>query len=170
MSENGDLQALAQAIAGIYDGFTERIRALGSKANGSKRSSRLGESLAHWMGGSHVTTVREQLCDTFLEDVQAQIALLTAALADASPQEAQAAAAQAAEIMLAPQPARSDATTALMKRAMIGQAEPLLPYLAPETLSALRDRLAAAYDKRDILPVEKQMLKKMDKLLKSGGD
>lgn len=90
---------------------------------------------------------------------------MAAALENASPEGAARAAYAAAEIILTPQPAGSNATTVLMKRAMIGQARPLLPYMDKEQLTMLRDRLARAYGRRQTFPVEKEMLKEMDKLL-----
>lgn len=157
---------LARGVRALYAGFTEKVQALGSRAKGSRRSSKVGESMAHWLGGSHVTTVRDQLCDSFLAEVQSQMGLLTAALETAAPEEAAQAAYEAAEIILTPQPAKSNGTAVLMKRAMVGQAAPLLPYLTRQQLTALRDRLAAAYGKRQALPVEKEMLEKMDGFLR----
>lgn len=161
------LMDLARGIGALYDGFAEKVQALGSRANGSRKSSKMGESFARWIGGSHVTTVRDQLCDSFLADVQGQLELLTAALEMASPEEAARAAYEAAEVILAPQPAKSNGTATLMRRAMAGQAEPLLPYLTKEQLTVLRDGLAGAYGKRQALPVENAMVHKMNALLET---
>ena len=58
---------IAGQLAGIYEDFTEAVQALGGK--GKKRSGKLVSSMAKWVGGSHVVTDREQLCQKFLADV-----------------------------------------------------------------------------------------------------
>lgn len=81
-------EEIAGRLSGIYENFTESVQALGSKAKGGKRSSKMAGSMARWVGGSHVTTDRDQLCDRFLADVQSQLELLSLALDGADAEEA----------------------------------------------------------------------------------
>ena len=60
----------------IYEKFTEKVQSLSKKVNGKKRSSKFAGSFAHWIGGSHIKTEREVICEQFLEDVQALLAAL----------------------------------------------------------------------------------------------
>lgn len=160
--EPASLKGMAGQMEDIYAEFTDSVRALGAK--GTKRSGKFGASMAHWVGGSHVATDREGLCEKFLADVQGHLDLFLLALEDAPESEAAEAAGIAAEIMLRPCPARSDATTDLMKRAMIGQAKPLLPFLTGEKLEELQERLKKSYGRWQRLPVEQEMIKEMEKL------
>ena len=70
-----------------------------------------------------------------------------------------------ADVMLEPIPGRSNATTDLMKRAMCSQFQPMLAFLTPEQLRGHYDRLKAAYRPRDLLPVEKELLREMERRL-----
>lgn len=158
------LKEMAEQLAGIYEDFTSSVKALGAK--GSKRSGKFGSSMAHWVGGGHVTTDREGLCEKFLADVQGHLELFGIALEGVSEAEAAEAAGIAADIMLQPCPPRSDATTDLMKRAMVGQAKPLLPYLTREKLEELQERLKKAYGRWQRLPIEQEMIKEMERLKK----
>ena len=63
VSEN--LNENARKLVVIYDEFTESVKTLGSKAKG-RSSSKFGGSFAHWVGGEHVVTDRESLCEKFL--------------------------------------------------------------------------------------------------------
>ena len=80
--ENGAASAfqIARDLQGIYDGFTESIQSMGSKAKGKKGKSKLAESALHWIAGSRVKTERDVLCDKFLQDVQQQLQTLDYAL------------------------------------------------------------------------------------------
>ena len=40
----------------------------------------MGNSFLHWIGGSHIRTDRDRLCEEFLEKVQAQLELIRTAL------------------------------------------------------------------------------------------
>ena len=154
---------IAGQLAGIYEDFTEAVQALGGK--GKKRSGKLVSSMAKWVGGSHVVTDREQLCQKFLADVQKQLELLMLSLEIATEEEAAEACGIAADILTAPRPSQSNSTTDLMKRAMIGQVMPFLKYVKREQLQAIRDRLDGAYTRWAILPVEKEVKKELDRLI-----
>lgn len=158
------LKEMAEQLAGIYGEFTDAVKALGAK--GTKRSGKFSSSMAHWVGGSHVSNDREGLCEKFLADVQGHLELFGIALEGVSEAEAAEAAGIAADIMLQPCPPRSDATTDLMKRAMVGQAKPLLPYLTREKLEELQERLKKSYSRWQRLPVEQEMIKEMERLKK----
>lgn len=157
---------IAGRLSYIYEEFTEAVRALGSKARGGRRSGKMAASMAHWVGGSHVTTDREQLCDKFLADVQSQLELLSLALEGASEAEAAEACGIAAEILTEPRPSKSDSTTDLMKRAMIGQVIPFLGYVRREELVRIKERLDQAYTRWQLLPVEKEVKKELDRLIR----
>lgn len=158
------VKELAQKLSGIYEEFTDSVKALGAK--GTKRSGKFGASMAHWVGGSHVTTDREGLCEKFLADVQGHLELFLLALEDVPEAEAAEAAGIAADIMMQPCPPKSDATTDLMKRAMVGQARPLLPFLTQEKLEELAERMKKSYNRWQRLPIEQEMIKEMERLKK----
>ncbi len=162
--EETTLRNLAEGLGAIYEGFTETVKALGAKSKGGKRSSKLGGSIAHWVGGGHVTTDREALCEKFLADVQGQLELLLTAAEYAPREEAEEAAAIAVDIMAEPRPAKSDATTDLMRRAMIGQAKPLLPYLTAQKRSQVLELLKGAYSRWQRLPVEAEVIRELERL------
>ena len=72
------LCGMAKQLEDIYREFTDSVKALGSKSKDGKRSrsTKMGSSIAHWVGGSHVTTDRETLCEKFLADVKGQLEML----------------------------------------------------------------------------------------------
>lgn len=158
------LKEMAEHLADIYEDFTSAVKALGAK--GTKRSGKFGSSMAHWVGGGHVTTDREGLCEKFLADVQGHLELFLLALEGEPEAEAAEAAGIAVDIMLQPCPPRSDATTDLMKRAMVGQAKPLLPFLTREKLVEMQERLKKTYSRWQRLPIEQEMIKEMERLKK----
>ena len=82
----------------------------------------------------------------------------------ASREEAADAAALAVDIMSEPRPPKSDSTTDLMKRAMIGQAKPLFPYLRPEKRREVAERLKKAYSRWHRLPVETEVIRELERL------
>ncbi len=153
---------IAGRLAGIYEDFTEAVKALGGK--GKKRSGKFASSVMQWVGGRHAVSDREQLCEGFLADVQGQLELLTLALEGAGPEEQADACALAAETITCPRPARSDSTTDLMKRAMIGQITPFLSYMRQEDLRRILDRMDQAYTRWQLLPVEKEVKKELERL------
>ena len=125
----------------------------------------MGNSFLHWIGGSHIRTDRDRLCEEFLEKVQAQLELIRTALEGAGAEETAEVWNAVADVMLEPIPGRSNATTDLMKRAMCSQFQPMLAFLTPEQLRGHYDRLKAAYRPRDLLPVEKELLREMERRL-----
>ncbi|MCD8300412.1 MAG: hypothetical protein LUC41_04470 [Clostridiales bacterium] len=163
--ENSSLLELAGRTADIYDDFTESVRNMGSKLNSGKRSSKLGSSVVNWVGGSHVRTERDILCDKFLEDIQKHLELFESCLLGASGREQAEACGIVADLMTEPRPPQSDSTTNLMKRAMIGQVIPFLKYVDRDELVRIRDRMDAAYTKRQLLPVEKDVRKELERLI-----
>ncbi len=154
---------IAGQLAGIYENFTEAVQSLGGK--GKKRSGKLVSSMAKWVGGSHVVTDREQLCQKFLADVQSQLELLNLALEVADEEEAAQACLIAADIMTEPRPSQSNSTTDLMKRAMIGQIMPFLKHVKREELIRIRERMDQAYSRWALLPVEKEIKKELERLI-----
>lgn len=159
------LEELAGSLAEIYRDFDEAVQAMGSKAKGGKRHSKLGASLATWIAGSHVTTERDLVCERFLTQLQSQLEFLRTAMEGAEPGEIAAACRIAAEVMLEPQPVSSNSTTVLMKRAVVGQLEPLLPYFPRELVRECLERMREAYPRRTQLPVEKELMKRMEACL-----
>ena len=157
---------MAETLGKIYGEFVESVKALGAKKKDGKRSTKMGSSMAHWVGGSHVTTDREGLCEKFLADVQGHLELFLTALAYAGQEEAAEAAAIAVDIMMEPCPPKSDSTTNLMRRAMIGQAKPLLPYLTSEKLEEKTELLKKSYSRWNRLPIEKEIIREMEGLIK----
>ena len=155
----------ANKLSDIYEGFTEAVQALGNKSKGRARSSKMGGSFAHWIGGSHVVTDRESLCEKFLADVQGHLEILQIAIESVSLQEASEICTIIANIMMEPRPAKSDATTDLMKRAMIGQVKPFLSYVPKEQLAKLQQQMENAYGRWKMLPVEKEIYKEVKYLI-----
>ncbi|MCD8151917.1 MAG: hypothetical protein LUD71_02350 [Clostridiales bacterium] len=170
MEENkaadGTLLAEAEKIAEIYDEFTQSVRSIGKKADGSKHASgKMARSVVNWIGGSHVKTERDILCDKFLEDVQKQLEFLVTCLEGVPAEEAAGVCGVAADVITEPRPVKSDSTTDLMKRAMIGQVIPLLPYLRQDQLVSIRDRMDKAYTRWQLFPVEKDVKKAIERLI-----
>ena len=85
----------------IYDHFTESVRDLGNKAKGHAGSKKLGNSFMHWIGGGHIRTDRDRLCEEFLEQVQGFLGEFDTGLQGLAPEEAAALCGQVADIMLA---------------------------------------------------------------------
>ena len=146
------LCGMAKQLEDIYREFTDSVKALGSKSKDGKRSrsTKMGSSIAHWVGGSHVTSDRETLCEKFLADVKGQLEMLLLAAEYASREEAADAAALAVDIM--------------SERAMIGQAKPLFPYLRPEKRREVAERLKKAYSRWHRLPVETEVIRELERL------
>ena len=157
---------IAQGLETIYNEFTQSIRAMGGVINGKKTKSPFVQSALHWIAGSHIKTETDVLCDKFLEDVQKQLQTLDYALEGLPQEQAQEALSAAAEILTQPLPEKSNGTSSLMKRAMIGQVLPLLPRLSRDKLIQIRDKMEAAYKKSQRLPVEQEVLKEIGRLLK----
>ena len=82
-----------------------------------------------------------------------------------APEEAAALCGQVADIMLDPIPSKSNATTDLMKRAMRSQFKPFLKYLTPEQLRTASEQIQEGYRLRDLLPVEREMVKEIEGML-----
>ena len=149
----------------IYNDFTKKVQSLGSKLKGGKRSSKFAGSFAHWVGGSHIKTEREVLCEQFLEDVQEQLELIMNIVDACDDAKATKLCDEVAEILMEPRDAYSDSTTDLMKRAMIGQVEPFLEFVSKEKLLELKDQMEKAYGVRKMLPVEKNIYKAAKRLI-----
>lgn len=162
VSEN--LNENARKLVVIYDEFTESVKTLGSKAKG-RSSSKFGGSFAHWVGGEHVVTDRESLCEKFLQDVQGHLELMQIAMEGLEFSVVTQACEILADILMQTVPASSNATTDLMKRAMIGQVTPFFPYVSMEHLKELQKQMETAYGKWKMLPVEKQVYKEVKRLI-----
>lgn len=166
MREQAELVQCAETLREMYDEFTQSVQDLGNKAKGrSTAGNKMGNSFLHWIGGSHIRTDRDRLCEEFLEKVQAQLELIRTALEGAGAEETAEVWNAVADVMLEPIPGQSNATTDLMKRAMCSQFQPMLAFLTPEQLRGHYDRLKAAYRPRDLLPVEKELLREMERRL-----
>lgn len=161
------LEEQAGQLRAIYDNFTQSVQDLGSKAKGRSGGSKLGNSLLHWIGGGHVRTDRDRLCEEFLEQVEGRLTLFQAALEEAPPEEAARACGLVADVMLEPVSVRSNSTTDLMKRAMVSRFEPFLPYLTREKVRRCYERMKAAYKPREMLPVEKTLFQKLERLVQN---
>ncbi len=161
-----ELVQLADKLKESYDEFTEAVSGLGSKVAGHAGSSKMGGSFLRWIAGSHISTPRDTLCEEFLTKVQGQLEFLQTALEGAAPEEAAEACAVVADIMLCPVDGQLNSTTGLMKRAMVSQFMPLLPYLSQDKLKECHQRMTTAYRKRDLLPVEKQLIRAMEQRIK----
>lgn len=157
----------AEKLNMIYDEFTAAVASLGSKAKGKHSSGKMSSSFAHWIGGSHVVTDRECLCEKFLADVQSQLELLHLSLEHIGGEEASRVCTIIAAVLLQPCPANSNATTDLMKRAMVGQVKPFLLYLPKEQLLRLQKQMEAAYGRWKMLPVEKEIYREIKRRLSS---
>ena len=157
---------IAQDLEGIYGDFTDAVKSMGRKINGKKTRSPLAQSALHWIAGDRIKTERDILSDKFLQDVQKQLQMLDLALEGLPEEEVQEACAVAADILTEPVPEKSNGTAALMKRAVAGQVLPYLPRLSRDKLEQLRQKIESAYRKSQRLPVEQQVLKEIDRLLK----
>lgn len=165
--ENTALVEQAEKLRTIYDDFTKSVKDLGNKAKGHA-GSKFGNSFAHWIGGGHIRTDRDRLCDEFLEQVQSHLEFVQTCLEGASPEEASQVCGLMADVMFEPIPEHSNATTDLMKRAMRSQFKPFLKYLTPERLELACRQIQEGYRKRELLPVEKELIKEMQTLLAKG--
>mgnify|MGYP003289920437 CR=1 FL=1 len=161
----GNYMDETKKLCKIYEDFTKKVQSLGSKAKGGKRSSKFAGSFAHWIGGSHIKTEREVFCEQFLEDVQEQLEIIWNIVNESDDVKASKICNEVAEILMETRDALSDSTTDLMKRAMIGQVEPFLPYVSKEKLTQLKSDMENAYGIRKMLPVEKNIYKAVKKLL-----
>ena len=162
-SDTISLDSVALELQTIYDGFTESVKALGGK--GKKTSGKLKEGLLHVVAGGHIKGERELLCEKFLADVQKQMEMLSMYMEGASDEEKTSACTIAVRILTRPCPSKSNATTDLMKRAMIGQAEPILKYVPKEVLAEQVAAMKAEYGRFSMLPVEKQVKRAMEDLI-----
>lgn len=160
------LENTAEELRGLYEEFTESVQGLGKKAKGHA-GNKMSNSFLRWVGGSHVRTDRDRLCEEFLEKVQTHLELVRTALEDSSAEEKAVVWGSVAQVMLEPFPGDSNSTTNLMKRAMCSQFQPMLACLTAEQIQPLYDRLKKAYRPRDLLPVEKTLLKEMEQRLKT---
>jgi len=154
---------IAEGLKDIYAGFTESLSA--NTADGKKRQSRLTQSALQWITGGRVKTERDVLCDKFLQDVQKQLQMMDLALEGRPEEEVQEACAVAADILTEIVPEKSNHTSALMKRAMIGQVQPYLSRLSRVKLEELQKKIEGAYKKSQRLPVEQEVLKEIKRLL-----
>lgn len=162
--ENTALLEQAEKLRTIYEDFTQSVKDLGNKAKGHS-GSKFGNSFAHWIGGGHIRTDRDRLCEEFLEHVQSHLEFLQTCLEGATPEEAAQVCGAVADVMLEPIPVRSNATTDLMKRAMRSQLRPLLKYLTKERLELGCQQIREGYRNRELLPVEREMLKEMERMI-----
>ncbi len=156
---DASLAALLEELRCIYQDFDQQMEdTKGRKAGG------LGESVMKWIGSSHVTTAREQVCNSFAERLQNHLERFLPAVEAAEAADAAETCAAAADIMLTTVPARSNATDDLMKRAMAAQFKPFLPYLPQEKLTECLTRIKSAYG-RQLFPAEKELVREMERLL-----
>ena len=164
MSEEITAVSIAHGLEGIYLNFTDEIKNLGGKYGGK---GKFGNSVLHWITGSHVKTQRDILCEKFLSDVQGQLQLLDASFEGCDEQEVHDACAVVADILSEPVSPKSNGTSDLMKRAMISQLTPFLKGLTREKLEWTKSRIEAAYSKSQRLPVERDILKEINRLLQN---
>ncbi len=155
----------ARNLNEIYEQFTEKVQKLSKKTNGKKRSSKFAGSFAHWIGGTHIKTEREIICEQFLEDVQVLLSALQEKIDSCEGEEVTKICDEVAQIIMQPVDAASDSTTDLMKRAMIGQIEPFLEYVSTEKLKQLKADMEGAYSVRQMLPVEKNIYKMVKRMI-----
>ena len=163
-AEESTALTLAYQLEEIYQKFTDSIKKMGAK-HGKKGKSKLAASALHWIAGSHVKTERDVLCEKFLQDVEKHLELFDYALQDADKETAQEACAVLADTLTTTVGSGSNSTTDLMKRAMIGHIRPYLPMLSADKLQELKQKIESAYPKSQRLPVEKEVLKEMTRLL-----
>ena len=159
----------------IYDHFTESVRDLGNKAKGHAGSKKLGNSFMHWIGGGHIRTDRDRLCEEFLEQVQGFLGEFDTGLQGLAPEEAAALCGQVADIMLDPIPPKSNATTDLMKRAMRSQFKPFLKMCIRDRISAARHHVHQSAVLRFVLAAANLLavdpgVARFDAALRLGGD
>lgn len=157
-----------QQLRQIYDDFTQSVQDLGNKAKGHAGGSKMGNSFLRWIGGSHVRTDRDRLCEEFLERVQGWLEGFQGLLETLPRAEAAELCGRVADVMLAPIPPKSNATTNLMKRAMRSQFKPYLAYLTRERLQLAAEQIQEGYRSRDLLPVEREMVKEIARLSEEG--
>lgn len=153
-----DLLRLADKLQESYDGFAEAVEKEESKRD-------VGSFFQKLVGGFG-TTRTDLLCDDFLEEVQKQMPVLQSALEDAEPADAAETCGVVADIMLRPVGDKLNSATGLMKRALVSQFLPLLPYLNRDKLEEVHARITGAYRKYDRLPVEEQLIRAMEQRLK----
>ena len=153
--------SLANGIDRIYQEFTDAVRALGNKRNGKK----LAGSLAHWLVGSHVKTELDIICESFANDMTAHLEMFDMAIEGISEEEKREACAVVVERCSRTVDGNSNSTTDLMKRAMVRLVMKYLPYLSREQLTEVKERLEKAYAKWNRLPVEKDFIKEINRLL-----
>lgn len=154
--------SMAEGVDEIYKKFCDAIEELGSKASGRK----LANSLKQWMVGSHVRTQRDVVCDDFIRDMEKHLELFDMALEGMNQADIREACTVLVDKVAQPQPANSNSTTCLMKRAMINMVIKYLPYLSKETIAELKDRMETAYKPWNRLPIEKDFIKETARLLK----
>lgn len=159
------LDTLVSKIGECYGEFDQSVKDLGNKAKGRSGGSKMMGSFMRWIGGSHVSTPRDYLCEDLLNKVKSQLEFFDVAMEGAPEGEKQSACALLADIMLQPVPERSNATTSLMRRAMVSLFQPYLVYLTPEKLAQCHADFTAAYPRRQMLPVELELVKEMEHLL-----
>ena len=152
---------LVKGIENIYIEFTESVQDVRKKQGG-----KLGSSVANWLTGGRVKTAKDLLCDKFITDIDSQLKLLDECLEDADENEITQACDMLADVLSEPRPADSNSTTDLMKRAMFGKLKPYLPGVSQEKLISIKQKTEAAYKKFQRLPVEKDMLKEIDRYIK----
>lgn len=112
--------------------------------------------------GSYVSNPRNHLCDIFFEKVKEQVKQLVILMEQASAEEQNEVSEALAKLMLQPRSRKSNNTQDLMYRAMVSQFIPFLPYLSLKTLELCKSQMNAAYRSIDLLPVEKDLLQKLD--------
>ena len=162
--ENAALMEQVQKLKEMYDNFTKAVQDLGNKAKG-RASSKFGNTFAHWIAGGLIRTDREVLCEEFLEQVERHLEFLQTCLQEVPAEEASQVWGAVADVILEPIPTHSNATTDLMKRAMRSKLKIMLPYLTPERLELASQQLQEGYRKRELLPVERELLKEIDRRL-----
>lgn len=168
MSGQTSAVGLADLVAKIgesYADFDQSVKDLGNKAKGRTGGSKMAGSFMRWIGGSHVTTPRDHLCEELLTKVQSQLEFFSVAMEGAPEEEQRTACGLLADIMLEPVPEQSNATTNLMRRAMASLFQPYLGYLTREKLEQCHQRFTQAYPRRQMLPVERELVKEMERLL-----
>lgn len=152
------LWELVHKLKESYEEFAEAVEQEESKRD-------VGSFFQKLMGGFN-TTRTDLLCDDFLEEVQKQMPVLEKAMEEAEPADAAEACGAVADIMLCSNGEQINGSAVLMKRALVSQFLPLVPYLTDEKLEECHDRMIVSYRKCDLLPVEKQLIRTMEQRMK----
>lgn len=155
------LMSIVDGIDDIYKNFENEMTNL--LANRKGRRAVL--DLAHLFTGTHASTDKDVILDRFINDMNKHLEILDQALDGLDQESVSKACASVVLKTSQTVPANSNSIVDLMKRAMIRAAIKYLPNLSKDELIDAKNRVSKAYPKWNRLPVEKEFLKEIDKLL-----